>query len=81
MSDKLSRQEVLLLLDELMETAPGTLRGGESLAELPAWDSLGVVSFIALADEHFGLSLPPKEIAEAKTVDDLVALVGPGLDG
>lgn len=81
MSGKMSKQEFLRLLDELVETPPGTLQGGEALADLPAWDSLGVVSFIALADEHFGLSLPPKEIAAATTVDDLVSLVSAGIDG
>jgi acyl carrier protein len=68
------RAEFLNLLDEVLEKDPGTLQGPESLEEA-GWDSLAVVSFIALVDEHLGFTVPPARIVQCKTVDDLVALV------
>lgn len=72
----MSRQELLALLDELFELPAGTLTGKESLADLEAWGSMAVVGFMGLADEHFGVTLAPRQFANCATVEDLVALVG-----
>ena len=67
-------QEIILMLDELLELDPGTLKGNELLKELH-WDSLAIIGFIALADEKCSVSVSPKDIACATTINDLVALV------
>jgi acyl carrier protein len=59
----------------LLEQDPGTLKGDEPLAGLPRWDSLAVIGFIALMDEHFGLSVPAAKINACTSVADLVAIV------
>jgi acyl carrier protein len=66
--------EFLALLDELLELPAGTLKGPEALESFEAWDSLAVLSFIALVDEHYGVTVAPKQIAACKTVDDLLGL-------
>lgn len=70
------RQEFLTHLDELFELPPGTLTGKESLAELEGWGSMAVVSFMALADEHFGVTLSPRQFGNCTRVEDLLALIG-----
>jgi acyl carrier protein len=65
-----------LLLDELMEYDPGTIKGDEVLTSLSRWDSLALMGFIALLDQHFGLIVPASKITECRTVSDLLALVG-----
>jgi acyl carrier protein len=77
----MDRKEFLTLLDELFELPPGTLKGGESLAELGRWDSTAMLGFMALADEHCGLMLPPRQFASCATVGDLLALLGDRLTG
>ena len=71
----MTRQEFLLMLDELLEEEPGTLTGDEVLRELETWESLTVIEFLALVDEHFGVVLNPKDIAACETTHDLMALV------
>jgi acyl carrier protein len=71
----MSKTDFLLQIDDLLEQAPGTLQGPELLVDY-GWDSLGVVSFIALVDEHFNYTVPPKQLALCKTVNDLLGLVG-----
>lgn len=71
----MTKERFLSLLDELLELDPGTLKGNELLIDLPRWDSLALIGFIALLDEHFGLSVPATKINECKTVADLMALV------
>jgi acyl carrier protein len=47
---------------------------------MEGWDSLAVVSLIAMVDEQAGLTLAPKEIAKAATVADLIGLLGGKID-
>ena len=62
-------------LEEVLDLAPGTLKGGEALSGLDAWDSMAVLGFIAVADENYGVTIPPKRISECRTVDDLAGLI------
>ena len=64
--------EILLGLDEILELSPGTLKGPESIKE---WDSIAIISLIALADERFGKLLSVSQINSANTVGDIVALL------
>jgi acyl carrier protein len=70
-----TKPEFLVLLDELLELPPGTLKGPEPLTSLSQWDSLASVGFIALVDRHLGLAADPGQIGAAETVNDLIALV------
>ena len=43
---------------------------------IEAWDSLAAVLFIALADEKVGVTVSGDQIARAKTLNDLLSLLG-----
>ena len=58
-----------------LELPAGSLKGNEQLADIPEWDSLAVISFIALVDEKLGLAVEGEALANAQTVADLLALV------
>lgn len=68
--------EFLRELEEMLELDSGALTGAEVLAELEGWDSLAVISFIALVDEKLGLVVEGEKLARAKTVADLLAIAG-----
>jgi len=72
----LKKNEFLSALDELLELEDGTLKGSESLDSLESWDSLAIISFIALADERCGVSLKPRQISDCSTIEDLAGLLG-----
>ena len=61
-------------LEEMLELDAGTLKGDETLSSLN-WDSMAVISFIALADGNFGASVPVSKLKDAQTVGDLWRLV------
>ena len=64
------------MFDELLELEPGTAKGPETLDSFEGWNSLAVISLMALVDERFGLTLQPRRIAECQTVADLMGLLG-----
>lgn len=72
----MDRKEFLLALDETLELEPGTLTGDETLESLESWDSLAVISFIALVDDAMGVVVEGEKLARAKTVEDLLTLAG-----
>ncbi len=47
----------------------------DNLSNFSAWDSLAMLSIIAMADEEFGVSLTNGEIRNAKTVEGVLNLV------
>jgi acyl carrier protein len=71
----MTKIEFFHLLDDLLTQPRGTLKGSEKLAELRKWDSLVILEFIALLDEHFGMTVPADMIIACRTTGDLAALV------
>jgi len=72
----MTKEEFLNVIEEVAEIEEGTLTGDESLSDLDTWDSLAVVSFIAMIDEKLEITLSPEKISQAKTVKDLMAMLG-----
>ena len=69
--------EFLALFEDIVEEPPGTLSIQDNLKDrIEKWDSLAALNLMALADERFGITLPPKGLASAQTIGDLVALMG-----
>jgi len=63
-------------LDRLAETLDvETVRLEDTLRDFPEWDSLTVLSVLAMADAHYGVTLRSEDIAQAKTAGDLWRLV------
>jgi acyl carrier protein len=68
-------QAFLREIEATLELPEGSLMGTELLADIPEWDSLAVISFIALVDEKLGLAVDGEALANAQSVADLLALV------
>lgn len=73
----MDRRTFLALLDEVLELDPGTLQGPERLDDLENWNSMAMVSFVALVDEHFNFAVSPRQFVNCDTVEDLLGLVKP----
>jgi len=70
----MTHNEFLLEMDDILGLPAGTLRGNEKLEELENWDSTSLITFIALADSHRGVSVSPAQIVNCSTVGDLLRL-------
>lgn len=75
----MTRAEFLAALEDMLELDAGSLSPDAALDSLDSWDSLAVISFIALVDEHFDHVVAGEDLAKAKTVGDLLALTGADL--
>lgn len=73
-----AKAELLQEIETVLDAPPGSLRGSDQLSSFASWDSLAVVSVLALADEKAGKTLGAADIRGCKTVDDVLALMGAG---
>ena len=61
-------------LAEILSVSPGSVEPGLELNE-DNWDSMAMISAIALIDETFGITVPVEGLTRCRSVGDLVALV------
>jgi acyl carrier protein len=71
---RITRDEFLLQMDEILGLEPGTLRGDEKLEDLQDWDSTALISLIVLADANNSVSITPDQVVDCSTVADLLRL-------
>jgi acyl carrier protein len=71
----MSRNDILAELEKLMELEQGTLTGNESLDNLPSWDSMAILTCIAVFQQRTGVVLDSLKLSRAKTVNDLVHIM------
>lgn len=65
-------KDKLELLDEMLELDAGSLTPENILEELDEWDSLALISLVALIDEKFDKKITGQKIREFKTVQDIL---------
>lgn len=66
-------EDFLEQIAEIMEV--DSVNPSDELTSFEAWDSLTMLSIIALADDEYKVSLTNSEIADAKTIDGLSNLI------
>jgi acyl carrier protein len=72
----MNKNALLSKIEGIIEVDAGTLDGTENLDSLLGWDSLGVLGFIAMADEEFGIQISAKSLTTCETVADLIGVLG-----
>ena len=77
---KMKSAEFIGHLETLLEVSPGSLQSSTLLADLPEWDSLAIMGFIALLDAKFSMIANVEAISGANSVGDLVRLAGANIE-
>jgi acyl carrier protein len=65
--------EFLKKLAEILETSE--VKEGDQLKDFPQWDSLSVLSVIAMLDANYGVNLRAADFATVNSASDLWKLV------
>lgn len=68
---KMTLQEKLEFLEEIMDVEEGTLEENTVLEEVEEWDSLSTLALIAEMKKEYGIRLGTETIKEFKTVSDI----------
>lgn len=71
----MDKTEKIKLMEEIMELEEGTLNESSVLSEYDEWDSLSIISYIALMDTRFNKSVSMEEIKRFATVKDAIDIM------
>ncbi len=63
-------------MEIMLEAEPGSITMDNQLAVLAGWDSMSIISFIAMADAKCNMTPDFSALAACKTVGDLAILIG-----
>lgn len=63
----------LALIEEAIDTEEGALTPETVLDDVEGWDSIAMLSLIAMMDEEFHKTIPGKELKAFRTVKDILA--------
>lgn len=71
----MNKTQFIAAIADILEISPSGLKGPEVLEEIGNWDSLSIISFVAMVDSDLNKTVDPENLKKAKTLDDLAALV------
>ncbi len=71
----MTNEKKIELLEDMLDLESGTLKPDTALKDLEEWDSIALISFIALVDDEFDRVVKGTVIKQQKTVADLMALM------
>lgn len=71
----MTTDEALKWVATVLEAPAGSLTPDTLRADVPGWDSLGMLAMMADLDEKFGIQLDDKGIEALTTVGDVLALL------
>lgn len=71
----MSEKEKIALLEDIMELEEGELKADSVLADYDEWDSVAIISYIALMDERFHKAVRGAEIRKFVTAQDAMDLM------
>lgn len=72
---KMTLEERLTLIAETLDADKANIRPEVELKTLDEWDSMGVISTIAMLDKKFNKVLSADQIDQLKTVQDILDLM------
>lgn len=61
-------------IDKIIQSGRGTVALETPLSGLGGWDSMAIISFIAMADAKLGVSIRVADLSACNTVGDLAGL-------
>jgi acyl carrier protein len=71
----MTHNEFLREVEEILDLSPGTLKGHEKLEDLENWDSMALVSLLAVAESRSKTEITLDQVVGCSTVADLLRLV------
>lgn len=72
----MTQEAFLRELEEALEIGANSLDEAKALQDVESWDSMSALIFMGLADEKLQVAVTGRQMAECKTVGDLIALLG-----
>lgn len=74
-------KEFIVLLEDLFEVSEGSINALDSFRDYDSWDSLALLSLMALLEDEFNLTIPRGDFEKIQTVEELYIYVKSNQNG
>lgn len=71
----MTMKEKLALIEDCMDLETGTLNPEDEVEKFEEWDSVTILSLIAVIDDHFHRILSGQDLRKVKTIADVLAFM------
>ena len=68
----MTEQDALAWIADLFEESPENLSADTPRDDVPAWDSLGVLTLLSALDNDFGLVLSDEDVMAIQSIGDVL---------
>ena len=68
-------KEALTMIADLFEEPPEKIKPETAKDDIPAWDSLGMLTLMANLDENFDILLTDEEMQNLRSVNDILDIL------
>ena len=68
----MTKDEAIEWIADLFEESPENITAETPRDEIPAWDSLGILTLMSRLDEDFEILLSDEEVQELRSVQDIL---------
>jgi acyl carrier protein len=72
----MTREEFITEIEDIISADEGTIGIDTILANEEDWDSLAIISFIAMSDKKLAKKVDVASIKSCQTIEDLMKIVG-----
>ena len=70
----MTQQQFYKEIETILDLSAGSITRNDILTDFEQWDSLAVLTFIAMADTHFKTLVSANDLTKCSTVADLMNL-------
>ncbi len=74
-------KEFIVLLEDLFEVSEGSINGLDSFRDYDNWDSLALLSLMALLEDEYNMTIPRGDFEKIQTVEELYMYVKSNQNG
>lgn len=68
-------KEFIIKLEDLFELAGGSINPQDNFKEYDEWDSLALLSLMAMLEDEYNMTIPREEFQKINTVEELYNFV------
>ena len=74
-------EELIIKLEEVFEMSNNTIKPQDNFREYEIWDSLALLSLMAMLDDEYSITIPRDEFQKINTIEEMYNYINKNIDG
>ena len=71
----MTKEQKIQIIEDMLMVDEGTIEEEMQLSDIEEWDSMAIMSFVAVLDSNFNKTVTASEIKKCSSIKDVLALM------